>query len=112
MSFASLTLAPLIFGFGLLYWSSTIEEENNLLKHLFRLMFFPLMLLTLHLGILDVGLNYSADAETVALLGDIVWYIGLMIYIIGAYYFFVVLGKLKDWFMEKRESKEREKYGE
>jgi hypothetical protein len=107
----AIVLLPILAGIGLLYWSDQIKEENDLLKNLFRLIFLIMILLSLNLAVIDAKLNYAADSELVSSLADMVWYTGWIIFIVGCYYFFKILGSIYAWYGFKKQEKENEKYG-
>ena len=110
MSMDFIIILPLVFGFGLLYWANGITNEDNILKHFFRLMFFPLMLLSLHFAIIDATLTYASDPALVELISLSVSILGYMIFIIGVYYAFYVLGRVKDFITQKKADNEEGKY--
>jgi hypothetical protein len=102
-------LIPIACAFGFLYWASQLDDDS-ILKLLLQLMFIPLILISINLGVMYVRLDYADDAATIQALADFSYYLGWIIFIIGGYYAFWVMGKVKDFILQKREQKEAEKY--
>ena len=110
MSLAILTLLPVLAGLGLIYWSSVLEDEQAVFKLFLQILFLPLLLLSINFGVIDARLLYGADSELVVLLAQFAYYVGWVIFIVGAYLFFKLGGEIKDWFIERKARRESEKY--
>ena len=105
-------LLPILSGIGLLFWSDQVKDEHPILSLIFQLMFIPLVFLSVHLGIIEASISYASDAELVETLSDISYYFGWLMFGIGAYYAFVIMGKAKDIVMQKRAEKRQRQYGD
>lgn len=109
MSLGIIVLLPVLAGVGFLYWASQLEED--VLKTLLQILFLPLLLLSIHFGVIDARLLYGADSELVQQLAMFAYYLGWIIFIVGAYLFFRLLGRIRDWFITRKKDREDEKYG-
>ena len=105
-------LLPILSGFGLLFWSDQIREEHPILSLAFQLMFIPLIFLSIHLGIIEATITYAADTELVKVLSEVSYYYGILMFLIGVYYFFIIITKIKEALLQKRQQKMEEKYGD
>lgn len=85
MFLIAIVLLPLIVGFGLLYWAFQLSEEHATLKGFFQLLFIPLTLLSILLGIDSVGYFYPQATDLVSQLGNFTEYISYLLYVVGAY---------------------------
>jgi membrane protein implicated in regulation of membrane protease activity len=104
-------LLPILSGFGLLYWASQLEDEDySILRMLFQLMFIPLTWLSIHFAVIDATITYASNTDLVALLGDFVWYSGWIAFIIGSVLSFIVLKRLYELIMQKKEQNESAKH--
>lgn len=108
----AIVLIPLISGFGLLFWADMNKEEHPILCLMFQLMFIPLIFLTVKLGIAEATISYSSNADLVSTLADVTYYFGWLMFGIGAYYAFIIMGKAKDIVMQKRAERYNKKYGD
>lgn len=111
MSLSIIVLLPVLVGFGLLYWSSLLSEDYELLGMVFQLMFLPLSLLSIQFGIIDATIIYASDSVLVEQLGMFAYYLGWLIYGVGAFILMVIVLKVKDMLLAKRAAKQEEKYG-
>lgn len=110
MSSTTTILLPILVGFGMLFWSSMLSEEEEDLKLIFRLFFIPCVWLSLHIATIYAHLDYTADSELIIILSDIVKYTSWLIWIIGAYYIFFILKKLYDVIMNNKTKEASDKY--
>ena len=110
MSFDSLIILPIAIGFGLLYWSSLIDENHPILKLMLQFMFFPLIFLSIQLSVVSATLLYSADSTLVTNLSEFAYYTGWLMYAVGVYYMFAILKTLWDMFQTKKQQKDSETY--
>jgi hypothetical protein len=105
-------LLPIISGIGLLFWSDQVKEEHPILSLIFQLMFIPLVFLSVHLGVIEATLTYAADTQLVETLTEVSYYFGWLMFGIGVYYAFIIMGKAKDIVLQKRAEKHQRKYGD
>lgn len=106
MSMTMIILLPVIAGLGLLYWAESIKEEQEYLATAFRFMFLPLIFLSIHFAVIDATLTYASDSDLVALLGDMSYYLGWLMFIVGVYYCFIAMAKAYDIVLQKRAEKQ------
>lgn len=111
MSLAMITFVPLAIGLGFLYWASQLDEEHHVLQLVFQLLFIPLCWISINFALIDARLIYSSDAELVKGLADMVFYLGWVFFIIGAYIVYRLFVTIKDWILQKKMEKEEEDYG-
>ena len=105
-----IVLIPVLIGIGLFFWAEQVRDKHPILALLFQLMFIPLVYLTVDLAMTYVSVVYAANSEIVRVLGDVVYYLGWVIFIIGVYYCFVVMGKIYDIVRQRNNDKEAEMY--
>ena len=110
MSIALITALPLLAGFGLLYWSSLLDDDEWFLKLAFRFMFIPVLFLSIDFAIIDARLLYGADSVLVVTLTEFAYYFGWLLFGVGVYYCFVALNKAYDIVQQKKADKESAKY--
>lgn len=103
MSMAIIILLPILTGFGLLYWASEIEDR--LMKLFFRILFLPLVLLSIHFAIIDATIVYGSNTELIKTLADFVTYTGWIIFIFGAYLCYTVIAEVYQYLKLRREQK-------
>lgn len=108
----AIVLIPLISGIGLIFWSSEVKDEHPLLALMLQLMFIPLTFLTIQLGIIETSISYASNTELVSTLSNISYYFGWLMYGVGAYYLFVVMGKVLDVVRQKKAEKDNKTYGD
>ena len=86
----SLVIAlPLLIGFGLLYWSSQLDEENILIL-IFQGLFIPLSWLSIHFAVMFASINYALNPEIIELLANLSYYLGWLMFIFGIVYIFKI----------------------
>lgn len=107
-----LALLPLLFGFGLLYWANNLDEELSWLKLLFRLLFIPLFLLAVRFGLAGVSAVYPTNSELVTLLADVTYYVGWLLYIVGACLLIYIVWMVVKLAVGKKVEKNNAKYGD
>lgn len=112
MSLAIITLLPILAGFGLLYWGSTLVDDEWLLRLIFQFLFIPLCWISVNLGVIDAKIVYSSDVELVSTLSQLVEYLGYVFFIVGVYYFFRTCKKIYDNVRKGRADREAERHGE
>jgi len=110
MSSTTTILIPLLVGFGFLYWSSVISDDEEILKLILRLFFIPSAWLSLHLATIYASLDYLGDVELVETLANNTLYLSWLLYIIGFYYIFMIIGKCYTAIMSYVAQKKEEKY--
>ena len=108
----AIVLMPIIAGIGLIFWSDSIKPEYPFMAFMLQLMFIPLIFITVQLGIIEASITYASNIELVETLADISYYIGWLMYGIGAYYLFVVMGKALDVVRQRKAERDNEKYGD
>lgn len=111
MSFAMIILLPILAAFGFLYWSDQLDEEHAFLKLMFQLLFLPLILLSINFGVIYAGLVWSSDSQLVKLLADFSYYLGWIIFIVGAYIVLTLFKRIYDMILERKAQKREEKHG-
>lgn len=111
MSMNIIVLLPLLTGLGLLYWSSLLDEDYTLLGFIFQLLFLPLAVVSIQLGVIDASIYYASNSDLVKTLADFTYYLGWLIYSVGAFILMVVVLKVKDMLIAKRNAKKEERYG-
>lgn len=112
MSLSTIIILPVITAFGLLWWGNQIKEEHPLLTFLFQLLFLPMMYISFHFAVIQTSLIYASEPTIVELLGDLTYYMGWILFIVGCYYCFMVLKGAYDMVQQNRENKKREMYGD
>jgi len=108
----AIILIPLMSGFGLLFWADMVKEEHPILTLMLQFMFIPLIFLSVNLGVEEAAITYASNTALVATLADITYYFGWLMFGIGLYYAFVIMGKAKDVVMQKRAERYNKKYGD
>jgi hypothetical protein len=107
----TIILVPILAAFGLLYWSSQLEDDDYaILKLLFQFFFIPLVWVSVHLAVIDVSINYASNTALVTLLTEFVYYLGWVVFIIGVYYAFIIFRNIYNMILQKREAKKEAKY--
>ena len=104
MSEPSLILLPILIGLGFLYWASQLENDP-ILQFIFRLFFIPSILLSVNMGLIFARLSYAADTELISLLADLAYYVTLLLYGIGVYYLILIMGMIRDIWLQKKADK-------
>jgi hypothetical protein len=112
MGLDTIVLIPLLSAFGLLYWSSQLEDQDDyvILRLLFQLLYIPLVWLSVHLAIIDVSINYASNTDLVTTLTDFVYYLGWVVFIIGVYHAFIIFKNIKDIILQKKAEKSAAMY--
>ncbi len=108
----AIILLPIISGFGLLFWADMVKEEHPMLTLMLQFMFIPLTFLSVQLGVEQVAISYASDSAMVETLTNVSYYIGWLMFGIGAYYAFVIMGKARDIVIQKRSDKQDKMYGD
>ena len=111
MSLSMIIFLPIAIGFGFLYWASQLDENHPILALAFQLFFIPLAWISINFALINARLIYSADSELITSLGDLIYYLGWMLFIVGAYLVYNICLNLYDMFLERKRVKEEEKYG-
>lgn len=109
MALEIIVLIPILTGFGLLYWAE--QSEDNILKLMFRLIFLPLVWLSIHLAFIDITILYASNADLILTLTELITYTTWVFFIVGAYILYKLLMQVKDWLAKKKSEREDELYG-
>jgi len=110
MSSTTTILIPLLVGFGFLYWSTILSEDEEILKLVLRLFFIPSALLSLHLAVIYSSLDYLGDAELVTVLSNSALYLSWILLIVGIYYLFMIFKGVYDAIISYVAKKKAEQY--
>lgn len=105
-------LIPILSGIGLLFWADQVKEEHPLLTLMFQLMYIPLIFISIHLGVAEATITYASNTELVKTLANTTTYLGYVMMIVGAYYVFQIIIKIKDIVLERRQAKHERRYGD
>jgi len=100
---------PILIGIALMYWGSQLEEDN-ILKLVFQLLLLPLAFININYSITIIGYLYPQLTSLIDGLGDLVYYLGWVLFIVGGVMLLRILLKLKDYLLNKKEKRESEKY--
>lgn len=108
----AIVILPILAGIGLIFWSSIVKEEYPLLSLMLQFMFLPLILLSIHLAVIEATLVYAANTQLVTTLTSMVEYLGWLIFGVGGYFAFIILGKILEIVQQKKKDKEERKYND
>jgi hypothetical protein len=108
----AIVLMPIIAGIGLIFWSDSIKPEYPFMAFMLQLMFIPLIFLSVHLGIIEASITYASNSALVETLSNVAYYIGWLMWGIGIYFAFVIMGKAYDIVRQKKAEKNNRKYGD
>ena len=111
MTDSLIILLPLLFAFGLLYWSSLLDEDN-ILKLVFQGLFIPMFWVSAHFAVMFANINYPLNSELVSSLADFSWYLGFIMLGWGIVYVFKILKRVYDLVMGYFFNKKQERYGD
>lgn len=109
MFLLAVILLPLLFGALLMYWGSQLDEDS-ILRLAFQLFIIPLAWLSIHFGVIAVGTFYPQASELVTVLAQFAYYLGWLLFIIGAYLLYRLLRGLVDLLQQRKAKKEAEQY--
>jgi hypothetical protein len=112
MSLSTIIILPILTAFGLLWWGNQIKDEHPLLTFIFQLLFLPMMYISFHFAVIQATLIYASEPTIVELLADLTYYLGWVLFIVGAYYCFMLFKGLYDSVKQHKEDKKREMYGD
>jgi len=101
---------PLLIGLGCLYWSSILDTEHVILQLILQLIFLPFTLISINLAATYIGIAYANNVDTILTLSRMVLYITWIMFGIGAYLCFTLLGRIYSMVKEWKFNKQREKY--
>lgn len=111
MSMGFIILLPVLVGFGLLYWSSMLDGEDfDVLKLLFRLLFIPLVFLSINFAVIDASLTYASDSALVAMLGSFSEYLGYLFMLVGLYFIYLLAKGILNNIVENKRRREEDRH--
>lgn len=108
----SIIVMPILAGIGLLFWADSVKLEYPLLALMLQFMFLPLTLLSVHFGVIEATLWYSSNTQLVTTLASIAEYFGWLIFGVGGYFAFIILGKVRESIQLKKQSREDNRYND
>jgi len=108
MSMAMITFIPLAIALGFLYWASLLDDEHQILGLVFQLFFIPLSWVSINFALIDARLIYSSDVELVSGLGDLIYYLGWIFFIVGAYLVYNLFMNIYRLMQERKRQKDED----
>ena len=99
-----IVLLPLILGFLLMYWATNLGDDHNVLRILIYLSPIPLFFMSYKYAVIVLDKFYILDT-LIGSMSDDIYIIGLIFFVIIAYFILYLIVKTINYIGQKQEEK-------